>query len=149
MLKLSKKADYALVALSHLQSHHGPASAKEIAQVYNLSPQMLANVLKRLAHSGMLNSKRGVTGGYALGRKPTDICLGEVIDVIDGKQALSDCTSFEKDCSAEPNCPVKSPITLIQKKIKHFIDNLTLADIANKEALRHVQIEGPVTTFPQ
>ncbi|MDT8445948.1 MAG: Rrf2 family transcriptional regulator [bacterium] len=146
MLKLSKKADYALVALSHLQSHAGSASAKEIADFYNLSPQMLANVLKRLAATGMLLSKRGVAGGYALGRHPQQIFLGEVIDVIDGKQALSDCTSFDKDCSAEPNCPVKSPISLIHNKIKHYIDSLTLADIANRDALRSMTIEGPVTT---
>ncbi|OGH00230.1 MAG: hypothetical protein A2600_07075 [Candidatus Lambdaproteobacteria bacterium RIFOXYD1_FULL_56_27] len=149
MLKLSKKADYALVALSHLQAHRGPASAKEIAQVYNLSAQMLANVLKTLAHSGMLLSKRGVTGGYALGRNPRQIFLGEVIDLIDGRQSLSDCSSLDKSCQSESNCPAKSPILMIHKKIKTYFDNLTLAELADKETLRGINIEVPLTQSPQ
>jgi len=140
MLKLSKKADYALVALSHLHAHHGSASVNEIAQSYHLSPQMLANVLKVLANSGVLASKRGTSGGYALGRQPGQIFVGEVIDLIDGKQSLSDCASVDKGCDAESNCPAKRPLLMIHLKIKHFIDNLTLADIANAEVLRSISL---------
>jgi len=140
MLKLSKKADYALVALSHLNMHQGSASAKEIAEHYHLSPQMLANVLKVLAHSGMLSSKRGTTGGYALGRLPAEIFLGEVFDLIDGRQSLSDCANLENSCEAEPNCPAKRPLLLIHRKIKTFIDNLTLADIANGDVLKAINL---------
>jgi len=144
MLKLSKKADYAIVALSHLNATREPASAKEIAQCYNLSAQMLANVLKTLTHSGLLSSKRGVAGGYALGRSPKHIYLGEVIDAIDGRQSLSDCASLDKSCSAEQNCPAKSPILMIHKKIKQFMDSLTLADIANRDILKEISIEIPI-----
>ncbi|OGG96434.1 MAG: hypothetical protein A2508_00725 [Candidatus Lambdaproteobacteria bacterium RIFOXYD12_FULL_49_8] len=146
MLKLSKKADYALVALSHLQATELPASAKEIADRYNLSAQMLANVLKTLTQSGLLASKRGAMGGYALGKRPEHIFLGEVIDAIDGRQSLSDCTSLDKRCSAETNCPAKSPILMIHKKIKQFIDSLTLADIANREILKGVSIDIPFSS---
>jgi len=140
MLKLSKKADYALVALSHLNLHQGCFSAKDMADQYHLSAQMLSNVLKVLAHSGMLSSKRGTAGGYALGREPGEISLGEVFDLIDGKQSLSDCSNVDKSCDAEPNCPAKRPVLMIHRKIKTFIDSLTLADIANRDILKTINL---------
>ena len=131
MFKLSKKADYALVALSHLQRKQAPASAKEIAQTYNLSNQMLANVLKSLAGAGYLISKRGTLGGYSLSRQPGQISLGEVIGLFDGEKAFSDCSSLEKDCVSAAKCPARRPVLMIHRKIKEFVDGISLADLAN------------------
>jgi len=132
MLRLSKKTDYAIVALSHLYETKLPASVREIADSYHLSSQMLANVLKMLSSTGVLISKRGVTGGYSLGKSAENIFLGEVIDIIDGPIQLSDCTSNDNGCRAEDSCPAKAPIIKIHQRIKSYIDNLSLADIAGK-----------------
>lgn len=142
MLRLSKKADYAIVALSHLQATQIPASARIIADRYHLSAQMLANVLKMLAATGILNSKRGVAGGYTLGRDPRLIYIGDVLDVIDGPFHISDCANVLTKCDAESSCPAKVPMMMIHQKIKDFVDNLSLNDIVNEQAFRDLKINA-------
>jgi len=131
MIKLSKKTDYALVALSHLQVQRRPISAKEIADTYNLSLSMLANVLKSLSSAGLVASTRGSSGGYQLGRAPKLITLGEVVDLFDGQKSLSDCTSNETHCAAEGHCPAHSPMVMIHQRIKDFMHSISLADLAH------------------
>jgi len=141
MLRLSKKADYAIVALSHLQVTQAPASARTIAVTYHLSTQMLANVLKLLASSGILHSKRGVTGGYTLGKDPSEIYIGTVIDIIEGPFHISDCANVAATCDAEAHCPAKLPMIMIHQKIKDFVDNLSLKDIVNEQAFSRLSVE--------
>ncbi len=136
MLKISKKADYALVALSHLLSTSKPASAKEIAGTYDLSAQMLANVLKCLANAQIVSSTRGSLGGYSLNKRPDEISVGEVIMIFEVGSGFSDCASKEKECNAAPNCPAMKPMLMINKKIKGFMDGLSLADIAQHQNIK-------------
>ncbi|MDX2471382.1 MAG: Rrf2 family transcriptional regulator [SAR324 cluster bacterium] len=142
MLKISKKADYALVALSHLQTTTKPVSAKEIAGAYDLSAQMLANVLKCLANEGFVASTRGSLGGYSLAKHPGEISVGEVIMVFEAGSGFSDCSSKEKECNAAPNCPAMKPMLMINKKIKGFMDSLSLADIAQHQNIKGFTLEG-------
>lgn len=129
MLRLSKKTDYAIVALSHLQKHGQPASAREISAHYGLPPQLVANVLKILTSNGILQSKRGATGGYELGKEPGSISIGDIIRAVEGPWLLSGCSGLEEDCQAAGNCPAKTTIVSIHRKIESFVDNLTLTDI--------------------
>jgi Rrf2 family protein len=140
MLRLSKKVDYAIVTLIHLQATQIPASARFIADRYHLSIQMLANVLKSLAATGILNSKRGVTGGYTLGKEPDEIFIGDVIDVIDGPFHISDCSDLSSGCKAESSCPAKLPMLMINKKIKDFMSSLALKDIVNQEIFQGLEV---------
>src|SRR5437660_11732910 len=68
VLKLTKKADYALMAMKHLAEHsaEGSRSAKDVADAYGIPPEALAKILKRLAKSGLLQSQHGIVGGYVL-----------------------------------------------------------------------------------
>ena len=72
MLRLSKKADYAIILLSHLGEASGPVSAQEMASNYHLPQPMIANILKQLAASKLVESTRGVQGGYLLHCKAND-----------------------------------------------------------------------------
>jgi len=89
MLSLSKRADYALLALSHLavtQSEDPDrlVNTKEIAEQYEIPVELLAKILQMLARNGMVASHPGPTGGYRLMRRPAAISIGEVITAIDG-----------------------------------------------------------------
>ena len=91
MLRLTKKADYGLMALRYLAEQPGagaqsPAaqSAKDIAQAYHIPPPLLAKILQTLARAGLLVSHAGTNGGYALARPATQISAFEVIRAIDG-----------------------------------------------------------------
>ncbi|MDH5559399.1 MAG: Rrf2 family transcriptional regulator [Deltaproteobacteria bacterium] len=138
MLKLSKKTDYAIVALSHLYEKGNPASAREIASFYNLSSPMLSNVMKLLSSFGVVSSKRGVAGGYTLGKAPGKIFLGELIEIIDGPMRFSDCADNNYECRAQKHCPAKLPIEKIHRKIKSFMDSLSLEDMINDKNLEPI-----------
>ena len=86
MLKLTKKADYGLMALKFLAEHpETPAlSAKDIADAYGIPAQLLAKILQRLTKTGLLRSHAGMNGGYALARDARQISAFEVIHAIDG-----------------------------------------------------------------
>ena len=76
MLKLTKKADYGLIALKHLAVNSpGSASAKEIADTYGVPLPLLSKILQKLAKAGFLRSEHGTNGGYKLARDPRDIGL--------------------------------------------------------------------------
>src|SRR6202158_1230203 len=92
MLKLSKKADYALIAVRHLATHGVQShSAADIAEVYGISPQLLAKVLQRLAKHGVVTARHGSIGGYQLARHPKDISALEVISDVDGPMMITSC----------------------------------------------------------
>ena len=81
MLRLSKKADYALMAMKHLAADapHGTASAREIAEHYDIPLELLAKVLQQLTRRGFLVSQMGIHGGYHLARPTSAISVADVI----------------------------------------------------------------------
>jgi Rrf2 family protein len=85
MLKLTKKADYGLIALKHLVMFAPESSsAKEIAHLYGIPQPLLSKILQKLAKNGFLRSEHGTNGGYKLARDPRQITALEVIRLIDG-----------------------------------------------------------------
>ena len=83
MLRLSKKADYALIAMKHLALHgDGSSSAREIAGLYDIPIELLAKVLQRLVRRGLLASQQGTRGGYQLARMPRQISVADVIQAM-------------------------------------------------------------------
>ena len=86
MLRLSKKADYALIAMKHLalRGPDGSASAREIAEQYDIPIELMAKVLQRLARRGLLISTQGTRGGYRLSKSTASISVADIIEAIDG-----------------------------------------------------------------
>src|SRR4029078_2532312 len=97
MLRLSKKADYALIAMKHLalRGDRGSSSAREIAALYDIPLELMAKVLQRLVRRGLLASQQGTRGGYQLARVPTLISVADVIQAIEGPVAGTACTRQE------------------------------------------------------
>ena len=85
MLKLTKKADYGLMAMKHLaeRGHNGACSAKDVAEAYGIPQEALAKILQRLVKAGLLHSQHGTNGGYTLARDAANITAFEVIRAID------------------------------------------------------------------
>ncbi|PYR93336.1 MAG: hypothetical protein DMF84_10120 [Acidobacteria bacterium] len=86
MLRLSKKADYALMAMKHLavRTDVASASAREIAEQYDIPIELMAKVLQQLARRGLLTSHQGTRGGYQLSKPTTAISVADIIQAIDG-----------------------------------------------------------------
>lgn len=136
MLSLTRKADYAVVALADLARRGASrASAREISETTRVPLPMLTNILHQLLHHGLVNSTLGSRGGYCLSRPPGEISLAELVDAIEGRFRLALCCGNETDCSDDPcdieeNCLVKEPIRRVHSSLRHFLDQVSLAHLA-------------------
>ncbi len=131
MQLLSRKADYALLILSHLDRHREGGSAREAAEKFGLSRAFIANILKLLAHKGFVVSHRGVKGGYALARPAEQIRLIDLLDAVDEPVRLAECNkaSPADPCSLASVCPLRSAVTEVHSRIREVLRNVTLAEL--------------------
>ena len=129
MLKLSKKTDYAIILLTHLGEEKFPVSAQEVATHYKLPYPMVANILKQLVASGLIESTRGKHGGYVLAKPTNEINLAEIIMVTDSPFNLVECVHDEDNCKVHQYCPTRRPLLALHKKIQQFVEETTLAAI--------------------
>ncbi|HWP99972.1 MAG TPA: Rrf2 family transcriptional regulator [Vicinamibacterales bacterium] len=134
MLRLSKKADYALMAMKHLavQADRGSASAREIAQTYDIPVELLAKVLQRLVHRGLLVSHQGTRGGYRLARPAGTISVAEVIEAIDGPLTMTACSVDDHRCDQFSSCSVRDPLWRIKDRIVATLATSSILDLATE-----------------
>src|SRR5437867_1421982 len=132
MLRLSKKADYALIAMKHLAQKRDSASssAREIAASYDIPTELLAKVLQRLVRTGLLTSQQGTRGGYTLSRPSSSISVADVIQAIDGPLTVTACSSENSDCEQYGKCSVRDPLWKIRERIVATLGTVSLAEMA-------------------
>jgi Rrf2 family protein len=132
MLRLSKKSDYALMAMKHLALHSdGSSSAREIASLYDIPIELLAKVLQRLVRGGLLASHQGTRGGYQLARRPAQISVADVIQAIDGPVAVTACSSSDDGaCEQFSKCNVRDPLWRVRERILAALGECTIAELA-------------------
>ena len=140
-MKLSKKAEYALRALIELamNQEEGNLQAQELARREKIPVKFLEQILLVLKKANILQSRRGVGGGYTLNRPAEKISLGEVIQLIDGPVVLLDCIAEEENCSCDEKdtCGLKNVVLGVRDGIVRLLDEVSLADIcARTEELR-------------
>jgi Rrf2 family protein len=133
MLRLSKKADYALMAVKHLaQKPAAPStSAREIAEQYDIPIELMAKVLQRLVRTGLLASTQGTRGGYTLSRPSSTISVADVIQAIDGPFTVTACSSENNDCEQYSKCSIRDPLWQIRERIAAALGTVTIAEIAS------------------
>ena len=139
MLRLSKKADYALMAMKHLarKSSGGPStSAREIAEQYDIPIELMAKVLQRLVRTGLLVSTQGTRGGYTLSRPSTAMSVADVIEAIDGPFTVTACSTEKNDCEQYGKCSIRDPLWQIRERIAEALGTVTIAEMASETALR-------------
>src|SRR5262249_5985845 len=99
MLRLSKKADYALMAMKHLaDASHGQACAGEIAEASDTPLDLFAKVRQQLTPRGLLACEMGIRGGYSLARPTTAISVADIIEAIDGPLEITACGPADERC---------------------------------------------------
>lgn len=139
MLRLSKKSDYALIAMTHLARSPGePAttSAREIAEQYDVPIELMAKVLQRLVRDGLLKSQQGTRGGYLLARPANRISVADVIQAIDGPLTVTACSSDDEQCEQFAKCNVRDPLWQLRERITQTLRDFTIAEIAAAEGGR-------------
>jgi Rrf2 family protein len=138
MLKLTKKADYGLMALKFLAEHPESValSAKDISDEYHIPAQLLAKTLQQLTRAGLLKSHSGMNGGYALARAARSISAYEVILAIDGPFFITSCTKGAKACDLTPSCTIKEPLARVNDTIAGVLKSISIQDLAEHEPTR-------------
>lgn len=133
MTLLSRKADYALLILSHLHQKQAGGTARAIAERFGLSRPFVANILKELCQTGFVLSHRGVKGGYTLARPAAEISVAGLLGAIDERFQLTVCSSHghppAAPCSIETSCPIKGPLAEMHARIMAVLSGVTLADL--------------------
>jgi len=155
MLNLTKRVDYGLIALTHLAcvektaaatspSAPGRLSVRGVAEAYNMSQPLLANVMKDLARLGFVRSVRGTKGGYELAFPPEQLTVGRVAEALEGPLRLTECVSAHENggegasCTVFESCLIKRSLFLVHTKIRDALYGVTIADLArNAGPLRH------------
>lgn len=136
MLRLTKKADYGLMALKYLAEHpdEPSLSAKDIAEAYHIPPQLLAKILQKLAREGLLRSHAGMNGGYTLSRKPQNITAFEVIRIIDGPLFITSCVTESGICDLTSSCTIKEPLARVNDTISDVLKKIRISDLVEADA---------------
>jgi Rrf2 family protein len=135
MLRLTKKADYGLMALKFLAEHGDTASlsAKDIAEAYHIPPQLLAKILQRLAKEGLLRSHAGMNGGYTLARSSKEISAFEVIKAIDGPLFITSCVTDTGLCDLTNSCTIKEPLARVNESISDVLKKIRIYDLVESD----------------
>ncbi|RPH99121.1 MAG: Rrf2 family transcriptional regulator [Calditrichaeota bacterium] len=132
MFKLSKKTEYALMALQHIASldKGQVATAKEIAENKLIPHSLLAKILQQLTRHQLILSLQGAHGGYALGRKAEEITLAQMIEAIEGPIHIIECNESRYSCQRDDFCTLKNSLNPLQKQLTSYLHSVTLADVA-------------------
>ncbi|MGA2962538.1 MAG: Rrf2 family transcriptional regulator [Candidatus Korobacteraceae bacterium] len=135
MLKLTKKADYGLIAMRHLAEHAvGTCSAKDLAELYSIPQEALAKILQRLKNARLLKSLQGTNGGYALARDAREITTLEVIRAIEGPLFITSCSTTRGECGQSVRCTVREPLSKVSRTIEDVLGKLTVWDLTENAA---------------
>ena len=134
MLRLSKKADYALLAMRHLAAHsdRGATSARELAETYGIPPELLAKVLQRLVRRRLLESHQGIRGGYALARAASGISVADVIQAVDCPLTVTACSEVDHSCEQYAKCNIRDPLWRIKDRIVAALAATSVAELASE-----------------
>jgi Rrf2 family protein len=132
MLRLSKKADYALLAMRHMAAHvdREAVPARELAEMYDIPPELLAKVLQKLVRAQLLASHQGIRGGYGLSRPAAAISVADVIQAVDGPLTVTACSDVDHSCDQYSKCNIRDPLWRLKDRIVSALAATSVADLA-------------------
>ena len=129
MLKITKTAEYALIAIKHMSSIESICSSNNIANQYNIPKEIMAKTLQKLSKKNYIKAIKGPKGGYFIKNSIKNINLINFIEDIEGPVGISTCSKNE-ECYLIDCCNIKDPINKINNNIKNILSKVKLKDIA-------------------
>lgn len=137
---LSKKAKYAINALVYISKHKddSPILAKDISESENIPYKFLEAILTDLKKAGILESKKGRSGGYFLSKRPDEINLAEIMRLIDGPIAMLSCVCYNQykpceECKDESKCGIRKVFLDLRNITVSYLKGTTIEDIIQRE----------------
>ncbi len=148
MLSLTKKTDYALIALGYLAERpQAIVSAREIAERFGMPAALVMNVMKTMHHGKLIISTRGTKGGYRLLADLSKVSVHELISVLEGPIRLAECVMLDGECKGKHSCklsracPIQAPIKALHGRLVGFLRDVRLSEIVKTiaKASTHAQ----------
>ena len=129
MFKLSRKLEYALIALRHMQMYGDTLSTtKEIAAMYMIPRELLAKILQQMARLKYINAVQGPKGGYRIDKVLAIINLTQFVEAMEGPLEMVEC-NINSDCIQLDTCNIRMPINKINENIRSIFNNINIIDI--------------------
>ena len=130
MLKLTRKTEYALIALGHLNQPESSRVTKvrEIADAHDLPFHILAKVMQQMAKEGFVEPVQGAREGYRLKARLADVTLWQFLEAMEGPLGIVDCV-IEDECSQADSCCIRSPMQVIDHTLKAVFTGLSLEHV--------------------
>lgn len=131
-MKITKKTEYALIALKYMQSLESGsvANTTELSERHSIPRELLAKAMQQMARSGFIQTVSGAKGGYKINSDFTQISMDSFLEIMEGPLSLVICTE-EHDCPIQESCNISKPLNTINAKMKLFFSNISLAEITS------------------
>jgi Rrf2 family protein len=131
LMQIPRRVDYGLRAVIYLSNQHPEkcCSITEIAKQQGMPRKFLEKIIQDLMRSGLIKSKRGSCGGYALARPAADVSFFDVIQAIEGPLAVNACLDVRLGCDQLPRCTMAGVWSDVQRKITEVLTQTTIADL--------------------
>jgi len=137
MLRITKQTDYGIMFLVRMASlpQGQVLSARDAAEWAGLSIPMASKILKRLARGSIVNSHRGVGGGYSLAGPAERTTLAAVIRALEGPISIVECGAEPGQCDQEPNCPVRVNWARVSREVERALERVPVTDMVTSRSL--------------
>ena len=130
MLKITRKVEYALIALRHMQLKQSEelTSTKEIATRYGVPQQLLAKTLQHMARDGIIEAVQGPAGGYRVATNLEQISMKDFFEKLEGPLGIMDCY-FDSDCIQFGSCNIRVPIQRINDNMRNLFSQMSVQEV--------------------
>ena len=135
MLRITKQTDYGIMLLAHLAALPPGriVSARDAADGTGISLPMVSKILKNLARSNIVESHRGVGGGYSLTGPPQGTTLAGVIRALEGPISMVECGAQPGQCDQEPTCPVRVNWARVNREVELALERVPITEMVTPE----------------
>jgi len=134
-MQFTKAEGNGLFGVMHLaKQDNGPVvSLSEIAERQDIPEKFLAKSFQGLTKAGLLRSHRGVHGGFAMMKPPSEMMVGEVLDAIQGDEDPIKCAIYGEECPKIESCAVRDLIIKGREHMFSYYNNRTIKDLADQD----------------
>jgi Rrf2 family protein len=144
MNKMSKKTEYALMALKLFQEVDAKAHSASNDQASGISPavsaqdiaarthapyEVIAKVLQILSSRGILKAEYGVMGGYQLSKNLSEVSVHDLMDILESSTELTKCLGKDHECDLQSKCTILNPVTNLNLKVQNFYKSISLSEV--------------------
>lgn len=134
-MQLKVSTDYAIRIVLHLAVKGGAATSSEISGQMGVPRSVIATLAKPLQKAGILTTQRGTGGGFALCRRPEDISLHEIVNLMEGTTRINRCLEPDGFCSRKgtASCSAHRFFLREQEKLERSFREMTIAKLLSDE----------------